>query len=177
MIVAVTLTLLCIRAAPAAADLVDPSSNTVWIFVRTDCPISNRYAPVIASLHARYASRGIQFKLIYAEPGVTAEAIARHRAEFSLPAIAIADARFAYVDRAGATITPEVAVFARGKLVYRGRIDDRHASLVRARPEPTRSDLEDVLDAVASGRTPAFRSAKAIGCVIERLPASGTKSP
>ena len=143
--------------------------------MRTDCPISNRYAPVIAALHERYAARGIQFKLIYAEPGVTAASIAKHRTEFSLPDVAVADPDFAYADRAGASVTPEAAVFAHGILVYLGRIDDRQASLVRARPAPTRSDLENVLGAVAAGKIPPFRKTRAIGCVIERLPSRGTK--
>ena len=41
----------------------------VLIFIRTDCPIANRYAPELQNLFERYGSRGFDFKLIYAEPG------------------------------------------------------------------------------------------------------------
>ena len=75
---------------------------------------------------------------------------------------------------AGATITPEAAVFAHGAgeptLVYRGRIDDRYVDLGRARPAPTVRDLDDVLDAIGAGVPVRFRSTEAVGCVIADLP-------
>src|SRR4051812_22552861 len=38
---------------------------TVLVFVGTTCPISNRYAPELARLHARFAPQGIAFHLVY----------------------------------------------------------------------------------------------------------------
>ena len=43
----------------------------VLLFIRTDCPIANRYAPELERLHALYAPKGIEFRLIYAEPNLT----------------------------------------------------------------------------------------------------------
>ena len=45
---------------------VDPLANaearlSVLVFLRSDCPISNRYAPEIRRLHARFAPRGVAF--------------------------------------------------------------------------------------------------------------------
>ena len=71
---------------------------------------------------------------------------------------------------AGATTTPEAAVFVRHAteptLVYRGRIDDRYVDIGRTRPAPTRHDLDEVIAAIRSGRTPALRSTPAVGCLI-----------
>jgi hypothetical protein len=36
----------------------------VFLFVRTDCPISNRYVPEIQRLSEKFAARGIQFRLV-----------------------------------------------------------------------------------------------------------------
>ena len=47
----------------------------VWIFVRTDCPISNRYAPTIARLNA---VPGVKLLLVYPEPGVSQQAVDAH---------------------------------------------------------------------------------------------------
>jgi hypothetical protein len=143
---------------------------TVWLFMRTDCPISNRYAPTVKQLFEEYSSRGIEFLLIYPEPGVTADPIEKHRAAFGLRIPAVADPERRYAGMAGATTTPEAAVFVKAKLVYRGRIDDRYVSLSKARPRPTQTDLEDVLRAIASGNVPSLRVEKAIGCAIEKLP-------
>ena len=142
----------------------------VLIFTRTDCPISNRYAPELRRLFTQYAAGGVEFKLVYPELGITQDKVDRHRAEFGYPMPGVADPGHRHVREAQAAITPEVAVFVKGQLVYRGRIDDRFASLSQARPEPASHDLEDVLRTLASGRTPPARFTKAVGCVIEKLP-------
>jgi hypothetical protein len=64
-------------------------------------------------------------------------------------------------------VTPQAAVLVDGKLIYRGRIDDRYPTLGTTRAQPTHRDLADVLAAVAAGRVPPPRFTKAIGCAIE----------
>src|SRR5216684_3808584 len=49
----------------------------VLIFVRTDCPISNRYAPTIQKLSTERADRAAFF-LVYPSRKETAEAIRKH---------------------------------------------------------------------------------------------------
>jgi hypothetical protein len=72
-------------------------------------------------------------------------------------------------DRARATVTPEAAVFDRsGRLVYHGRIDDRHVDFGVDRPAPTTRDLDDALGALLDGRPVPRASAPAIGCAIVR---------
>src|SRR5438105_13666008 len=60
----------------------------VLIFVRTDCPISNRYAPTIQQLSARY-SRVTAFWLVYPSKTDSMEAIRKHDREFGygIPAL------------------------------------------------------------------------------------------
>ena len=60
--------------------------------------------------------------------------------------------RHALVTVAAATVTPEAAVFAGGRLVYHGRIDDRYVDLGLERPSPTKRDLADALAAVLAGK-------------------------
>jgi hypothetical protein len=138
----------------------------VLIFTRTDCPIANRYAPELQRLFNSYSSR-VDFRLIYIEPGITAENMQKHRSEFGLGMPASIDADRKYVRLGRATVTPEAAVFVEDKLVYRGRIDDRYVSFGVVRREPQHHDLADVLAEVAAGKVPQFRATKAIGCAIE----------
>ena len=42
----------------------------VLLFIRTDCPISNRYAPDLERLYERFAPQGVEFRLVYPEPGL-----------------------------------------------------------------------------------------------------------
>lgn len=152
------------------ADPVLQDRTIVLIFTRTDCPIANRYAPEIERLFETYSPRGLEFLMVYPEAGVDNRSIDHHRAEFGLRLPAVADPTHRYVKFAQATVTPEAAVFLKGRLVYRGRIDDGYFSLSKARPGPTRHDLEDVLRAILSGKSLQFRTAQAIGCAIEKLP-------
>ncbi|MEO5739080.1 MAG: redoxin domain-containing protein [Vicinamibacterales bacterium] len=140
---------------------------TVLIFVSTDCPISNRYAPEIKRLHEEFTSRGVHLRLVYPNPLDSEAAISKHLEEFGYPQIAQRDRDHTLVKKAGATITPEAAVFdARERLVYRGRIDNRFVELGRERPAATQHDLRDALAAVLAGRPVRAPHTQAVGCFI-----------
>jgi len=152
---------------------------TVFFFIRSDCPISNRYAPLISELSERYAPRGIGFWLIYVDPQESNHAIVNHLDQYHLKIQALRDSQHSLVALTGVTVTPEaVVVLKSGQTVYRGRIDDRYLSPGTSRPEPTSRDLERVLEAVDGGRgiTPATTSA--VGCFIsDLLPARQSRKP
>jgi hypothetical protein len=140
---------------------------TVLIFVSTDCPISNRYAPDIKRLHDEFTSRGVRFRLVYPNPLDTEAVISKHLGEYGYPHIAQRDRDHTLVKRAGATITPEAALFdARERLVYRGRIDDRFVELGRERPAATQPDLRNTLTAFLAGKTVSPARTQAVGCFI-----------
>lgn len=141
----------------------------VLLFVRTDCPISNRYAPEIQRIARRFEHQGVVFWLVYPQTGATEESIERHRREYGYTIPGIADTKHLYVKKAGVGVTPEAAVFLQGRLVYRGRIDNQYVTFGQARPEPTVHDLEDALVAVTAGHTPRESHSTAVGCAIEPL--------
>lgn len=153
--------LLCLLAAP-------PPKTTVYLFTRTDCPISNRYAPEVKRLYERYG-KPVDFILVYPDRDLTAEAREKHRREFGYPMPAIPDPRHDLVRKTGVRVTPEAAVYVGARLVYRGRIDDRYVAFGQSRPAASKHDLDEVLAAIESGGMPAFRETKAIGCAIDDL--------
>ncbi len=64
---------------------------------------------------------------------------------------------------------PEAVVVSRdGKLVYRGRIDDRYATSGKRRDEPTTHDLSAAVDAVLAGKAPAVSQTKVFGCPLPK---------
>ena len=142
----------------------------VLLFIRTDCPISNRYAPEIERLYEAYRGKGIDFRLVYTERGIDSAIMARHRAEYGLKLPAEMDSNRAYVRKSKATVTPEAVVFAGSELLYRGRIDDLYPALGQSRRQASKHDLEEVLSELASGRKPAPRYNRAVGCAIESGP-------
>jgi hypothetical protein len=159
----VTAALLVCCNAPAAVE----TQISVLIFVTTECPVSNRYAPEIQRLHRDFTRQGVRFQLVYPNPSDDTAAIGRHLAEYGYPpAIAVRDPDHELVRTAQATVTPEAAVFDGRRLMYRGRIDDRFVEIGRERPAATTSDLRDALTAVLSGTAVRRSRTQAIGCYI-----------
>jgi tetratricopeptide (TPR) repeat protein len=140
---------------------------TAFIFTTTDCPIANRYAPEIIRLYDTYHRQGVRFWLVYVNPRERTETIREHTTKFGLTLPAIRDSQHDLVRRLGVSVTPEVAIVDTGnRVVYRGRIDDRHAELGVERPVATRREFEDALAATASGKPIAVPSTRAVGCFI-----------
>src|SRR5215468_61298 len=140
---------------------------TVLLFVSTDCPISNRYAPDVRRLYDEYANDGVVFRLIYPNPADGVDDIRDHLKSFAFPGTALRDLHHDAVKRAGATITPEAAVYdGNGRLAYRGRIDDRYSAIGIERAAPTRHDLQDAIAATIAGMPVTTRFTQAVGCYI-----------
>ncbi len=160
----------------ASAQVVDESekfraplksaNSVVLIFVRTDCPISNRYAPELKRLAEKYKSEKVKFFLVYSGTEQSAEFIKKHQSEFALPMEALRDPQLKLAKELGVSVTPEAVVWQQGKLVYRGRVDNRFVAFGKMRAAPTSHDLENVLEAVSKGKTVAKKITKAIGCFI-----------
>jgi hypothetical protein len=162
-----------VRLQDANSRWVDPFSvpasvkAIVFLFTSVDCPVSNRYAPVVTRLNDTFTPRGVRFWLVYPNPFDTPEAIREHVKAFGYSSTALLDPEHALAKLAQATITPEAAVFDRdGREHYHGRLDDRFVSLGVERPAPTRHDLEDAISAVLAGKPVAQPSTQAVGCFI-----------
>jgi|SRR5947209_724902 len=140
----------------------------VFIFLRTDCPVSNRYAPEIQRLYREFATRGAEFSMVYPGPGETLKSVNDHAKQYGLPGAIVLDPIHKLVRMAGVHTTPEAAVFtAAHVLVYQGRIDNRYLTFGKARREPTTHDLEAAISAVLEGKPASPAAGPAIGCAIE----------
>jgi hypothetical protein len=153
--------------------LVDPfatsadTTSIVFLFVSVECPISNRYAPEMRRLYEAFTSRGVSFKIVYPNPAESPAQIRAHLKDYNLPSVALRDLSQELAKMAGATITPEAAVFDKqGRRLYLGRIDNRYVNLGLQRPSATEHDLEEALTATLAGRRVRHATAPAVGCYI-----------
>ncbi|MBW8869059.1 MAG: redoxin domain-containing protein [Acidobacteria bacterium] len=147
----------------------EPSgAANVLLFVATDCPIANGYAPEIQRMCKAYAPSGVRCQLIYEDVGVAAEAVRKHLAEYRYSgATAAIDGDAAIARRVNATVTPEaVVVDHAGTVRYRGRIDNQYETLGRPRRVVTAHDLQDALDAVIAGKPVSTPETEPVGCYI-----------
>lgn len=174
-------TILPARAAPqtsSAFDLqgkpVDPlkaaaGKLAVLVFIRTDCPISNRYAPIIQKMSADYAANSL-FWLVYPDKSESSENISRHLEQYGYHLPALRDPQHALVHLSQVEITPEAAVFdASGHLVYHGRIDNWYEDFGRSRTAPTTHELSDAIHAALNNKPPAVAAIRGVGCYISDL--------
>ena len=141
----------------------------VLVFVRTDCPVSNRYAPVIQTLAARHSGK-VAFWLVYPSKAESPEMIRKHEQDFGYKLPAVRDLQRVLAKQSQVQITPEVAVFdANRKLVYHGRIDNLYEDFGRARSAATTHELDAAIESAVNGKTPPPDSAPAVGCFISDL--------
>lgn len=146
-----------------------PGKVVVLAFVRTDCPVSNRYAPTLQKLSAAYADKAV-FWLVYPSKAETAEAIQKHEREYGYKFPALRDPQHVLVKESQIEITPEVAVFDRERrLVYHGRIDNLYVEIGRVRSAATTHELEDAIRAAQNGQLPIVSSTQSVGCYISDL--------
>jgi hypothetical protein len=145
----------------------------VFIFVRVDCPISNRYAPEVRRLSASFAPEKVKFWLVYPDADAQPDAIRRHVEEYDYNCEVLRDPQHELVKATGVGVTPESAVFvfnrSGARMIYRGRIDDQYVAFGKRRSAPTVHDLEDVLTAVVRGEKVEFKTTPAVGCYISDL--------
>ncbi len=142
----------------------------VLLFLGVECPVSNGYAPEFRRIAEAYSSRGVTFYGLHPDPDVTGEAARQHAAEYGLPFPILLDPSQVVARQAGVKLTPEAVVLASdGRILYRGRIDDRYDPRGRRREVPTSRDLRDALNATLAGRAPKPAAGEAFGCHLPRL--------
>ena len=158
-------------------DLFQPAGKaSVLVFVSSDCPISNGYAPEIQRICADSRAAGVTCTLLYEDLTIDAAAVRSHRDQYRYRDMsAVIDANGAIARRANATVTPQaVVVDPEGVVKYRGRIDNRYIALGKPRRVVTVHDLQDAIAAVVAGRPVAQAETEAVGCFIPRAPSTRT---
>ncbi len=151
---------------PASPD----AAATIMFYVTNDCPISNKFLPEIGRICRDFSEDGVRCFMAYVDPTMTPEMIRSHQEEYSASLPAILDEQHELVKMAGATVTPESAVFDQnGDLVYLGRVDNFYAELGKPRRFATKHDLRDALTEVLAGKEVSEPRTKAVGCFIPSL--------
>lgn len=159
-----------LQGKPVARLAATGAKVVVLFFIATDCPISNRYAPEVDRLEKEFAGKPVAFWLVYPNATETAEGVIHHQAAFSLVGATLVKPSRWFVAQAQATITPESAVLipegAGWRTVYSGRIDNRYVDIGRERPQATRHDLEDAVNAVLAHQPVVAAGGPPVGCGI-----------
>lgn len=142
----------------------------VAVFTRTDCPVSNQFAPEVRSLYEKLHRQGVDFYLIYVDPSEKPEEILDHLRQYEYPCAGLRDPAHTLVAQTGATVTPEAVVFdSDWRITYRGRINDEYVEVGESRTSSIRHDLQEAIEATLAGRPVAEPITRAVGCYIGDL--------
>jgi peroxiredoxin len=139
----------------------------VLLFLGTECPVSNGYAPEMTRLARAYRTRGVLFWGVHPDPDVTPADAARHARDYRLDFQVLLDPRQHLARQAGVRVTPEVVLLSpTGEILYRGRIDDKYTPGGKRRPAARTRDLEDALQAVLARKKVLIPRTRAFGCPL-----------
>ena len=142
----------------------------VLVFVASDCPISNRYLPELVRLRSAVTAQGVAFWFVYPNLTDTAATVHAHQRTYGATGDVLRDGDQKLARLTGAKVTPEAAILVRHgadlQVVYAGRIDDRYLSIGKERPQATRHDLVEAIQAAVAGRSVAAPAGPAVGCGI-----------
>ena len=148
----------------------DGQRASVVVFITTDCPIANRYAPELERLRTDFKDKGVKLTLAHVDTELSDERAREHAAQFALKAAVVVDRKHLLVRATGATMTPEaVVVDVEGCIRYRGRIDDWFTAFGKSRRRPSQHDLRDAIQAVLEGRSVRNPETRAVGCLMPKL--------
>jgi mono/diheme cytochrome c family protein len=137
---------------------------TLFVFVSTECPISNLYMPRLSEMARMYKDRGVGLFVIDSNPEDSLDSLRRYARERKLTFTVVKDNGTALADWLSAASTPEaVIVDSRGDVRYRGRIDDN-----QDRAKVIHNDAREALDALLAGKPIARPRTIAFGCAIFR---------
>ncbi len=154
-----------------AADGRDAKAVVV-VFLGTECPVSNAYAPVLAALAREYGPKGVAFVGVNSNRQDDAAAVAKHAKEFSIPFVVLKDDGAILADRFAAKRTPEAFVLDGTRTVrYRGRVDDQFDKGIK-RVKAESRELADALNAVLAGEQVKTAATEPAGCFVGRGPRS-----
>jgi peroxiredoxin len=142
----------------------------VVFFTTTDCPLSNNEVPEMNRTRRDYEARGVAFYAVQADTTITDADVVQHTKDYQFSFPVLFDPHQILAKLAGATTIPSAAVLSPdGGLLYLGRIDNRVEDFNIRRPQPTKFDLREALDAVLAGKPVLHPRTNAFGCAINRV--------
>jgi peroxiredoxin len=145
------------------------SQAVVLFYLGTECPVSNSYTPEMTRLARAYGTRGVLFWGVHPDPDLTPAEAAQHAREYHLKFPVLLDPKQFLAIQTGVRVVPEVVVLSpTGKVLYRGRIDDKYSLDGKRKLEAHTRDLESALQAVLARKKIAVPRTRAYGCPLLR---------
>jgi peroxiredoxin len=150
------------------ARLTEGRKGAVLLFLSPHCPLCRSYALPLNELHAFADSLGYAMAGVLSGTWIADSATHSFAERYHIAYPLLSDTAAVLAGAYGATITPEALVIdTRGRMVYRGAIDNWAISLGQKRQVITERHLRNALLAHHSGIPVQPKTTPAVGCFIE----------
>jgi len=151
------------------------SRGVVLVFLATECPISNGYAPRLNTLSELAARQGLEFYGVVSDRSVTRLAAKQHATEYHVKFPVLFDSAGDLHRITAATHTPQAFVFDSAlHEIYRGQIDDSYARLGK-KTTPHKMYLTNAIHAASVGSSLPVALTEPVGCLLEDLDVAESK--
>jgi thiol-disulfide isomerase/thioredoxin len=157
------------RGPNPATPFLEGRKAAVFVFLATDCPLSQGYTLTLNDLSKEFEGSGVRFVGVF--PGTEPQkgAIDDFVKTYNLKFQALADPDFKLADFLHASKTPETFVLnSAAQTIYKGAIDDWAPELGLHRTVVTKHYLKDALDSMLENKPVPVKETQAVGCFIER---------
>ena len=146
-----------------------------FIFMNTECPISNGLVPEMNRLAELAARNHVEFYGVLSDSAVSRPDAQKHSKDYKIAFPMLFDASGTLAATLQPTVTPHAFVVdPRGKVLYSGRINDSFADIGKPRGVTTANELQDAITAIGAGKGPRVAVTTPVGCVFESWKRTGT---
>lgn len=175
----ITFSLMDLEGTLHAIEQNDRRRVRVFVFLSTECPVSNGYLKTLNELHAKLVRPGTSadFFGVVSDPTVTRSEATLHFKEYKTEFPILFDASGLLAQALKPSHVPEAFVLEQdGSLVYRGAIDNSWESIGRRRPQAEKEYLADAITSASLGNPIEIAATKPVGCLFETLPEGDEKA-
>jgi hypothetical protein len=156
------------RNASPVQELLGNKRAAVFVFLATDCPLSQSYTLTLNQLDTQFHSDDVGFYAVFSGSRVTSAAVDDFVRAYKINFPSVRDSDLKLAHFFGATKTPEVfSVDPKGNVFYKGAIDNWAPELGQHRTVITEHYLSDALNNFLAHRTVQVQQTNAVGCFIE----------
>jgi hypothetical protein len=176
---AITFSLIDLNGTIHSLEQNDSRRVRAFVFVSTECPISNGYIKTLNEIHAMTAKSGKVAELfgVVSDPTVTRTQALKHFSEFKVEFPILFDSSGLLAQVLKPSHIPEAFVLDRdGKLAYRGAIDNSWEAIGRRRLKAEKEFLADTIKLASNGKLVVVAETKPVGCLFEMPPKGGEKA-
>lgn len=141
---------------------------TIIMCMSTECPISNEFLPAINEVAKEYHGKGVNMIGIDPNGGESLEAMDEYAKAKKLSFPFVKDEGGKISRKLLFSVTPEARVFdTDGKIIYRGRVDDRYRAGGGQPGAKITGELARALDELIAGKRITQSRTRPVGCPIQ----------